>query len=43
MTGVGDPLKLSVRGKDRGLIEGQTMHLYECKAVQILSIVGITE
>ncbi len=30
-------LELLVRGKDRGLTEGQTMHLYECKAVQILS------
>jgi hypothetical protein len=27
-----------VRGKDRGLTEGQTMCLYECKAVQILSV-----
>jgi hypothetical protein len=27
-----------VRGKERGLTEGQTMHLYECKAVQILSL-----
>jgi hypothetical protein len=31
-------LELSVRGKDRGLTEGQTMHLYEGKAVQILSL-----
>jgi hypothetical protein len=31
-------LELSVRGKDRGLTEGQKMHLYECKAVQTLSI-----
>jgi hypothetical protein len=30
--------ELSVRGKDRGLTEGQTMCLYECKAVQILSL-----
>jgi hypothetical protein len=30
-------LELLVRDKDRGLTEGQTMHLYECKAVQILS------
>jgi hypothetical protein len=29
-------LELSVRGKDRGLTEGRTMHLYESKAVQIL-------
>jgi hypothetical protein len=31
-------LELSVRGKDRGLTEGQAMHLYECKAVRILSL-----
>jgi hypothetical protein len=30
-------LELSVRGKDRELTEGQAMHLYECKAVLILS------
>jgi hypothetical protein len=30
-------LELSVRGKDRGLTEGQTMCLYEHKAVRILS------
>ena len=36
-------LELSVKGKDRGLTEGQTMHLYERKAVQILSVVwGLT-
>jgi hypothetical protein len=31
-------LELSARGKDTGLTEGQTMHLYEHKAVQILSL-----
>jgi hypothetical protein len=31
-------LELLVRGKDRGLTEEQTMHLYKCKAVQILSL-----
>ncbi len=31
-------IRLAVRGKDRGLTEGQTMDLYERKAVQILSL-----
>jgi hypothetical protein len=35
-------LELLERGKDRGLTEGQTMCLYVCKAVQILSLHGQT-